>query len=265
MRGSKYHSKWKANMAKCSKYHAKCKVSMPKCSTYHAKWQVLVPTCCKYKANGTRKESQKNPKSEAKKNPKTMLHHWKPNFALFRRDWIPNVRRKWYANLEQATHWAWNEVPASLSANPPGSDPVVFVNRSMKLICMICSWRCFFGYKGKEGSFFTPRVSHSDQHDQHKNKNMPFLALNTIQILMSIPSGSARGQSPPRGTTAASCGHDQLFGPRAKSGWDRPKSCTGSETLLLTCKNHPMPSGINVPSGWIGGWFSWCFMRIKAP
>ena len=86
-----------------------------------------------------------------------MLHHWKPNCALFRRDWIPKVRRKWYANLEQATHWAWNEVPASLSANPPGSDPVVFVNRSMKLICMICSWRCFFGCKGKEGRFFLPQ------------------------------------------------------------------------------------------------------------
>jgi hypothetical protein len=27
----------------------------------------------------------------------------------------------------------------------------------MKLICMICSWRCFFGYKGKEGSFFYPK------------------------------------------------------------------------------------------------------------
>jgi hypothetical protein len=27
----------------------------------------------------------------------------------------------------------------------------------MKLICMICSWRCFFGYKGKEGSFFLPQ------------------------------------------------------------------------------------------------------------
>ena len=87
------------------------------------------------------------------------------------------------------------EVPASLSAKSPGSDPVVFVNRSMKLICMICSWRCFFGCK--EGRcFFTPRVSHSDQHDQHKNKNMPFLDLNTIEILMYIPTGSARGQSP---------------------------------------------------------------------
>ena len=32
---------------------------MPKCSKYHAKWQVLVPNCYKYKANGTRKESQK--------------------------------------------------------------------------------------------------------------------------------------------------------------------------------------------------------------
>ena len=140
------------------------------------------------------------------------------------------------------------------------------------LLIAVWSWFAWFAHdaaflvtKAKRVVFFTPRVSHSDQHDQHKNKNMPFLALNTIQILMSIPSGSARGQSPPRGTTAASCGHDQLFGPRAKSGWDRPKSCTGSETLLLTCKNHPMPSGINVPSGWIGGWFSWCFMRIKAP
>ena len=29
---SKYHAKWKANMAKCSRYHAKCKVTIPKCS-----------------------------------------------------------------------------------------------------------------------------------------------------------------------------------------------------------------------------------------
>ena len=66
----KYHAKWKANMAKCSKYHAKCKVTMPKCSKYHAKWQVLVPNCCKYKANGARKESQKQiPKPEAKEYP----------------------------------------------------------------------------------------------------------------------------------------------------------------------------------------------------
>ena len=66
-RCDKYHSKWKANMAKCSKYHAKCKVNMPKCSKYCAKRQVLVPNCCKYKANGAGKESKKNPKPEAKK------------------------------------------------------------------------------------------------------------------------------------------------------------------------------------------------------
>jgi hypothetical protein len=56
----KYHAKWKANIAKCSKNHAKCKVTMPKSSKYNAKWQILVPNCCKYKANGTRKENQKN-------------------------------------------------------------------------------------------------------------------------------------------------------------------------------------------------------------
>ena len=43
---------------------------MPKCSKYHAKWQILVPNCCKYKANDTKKESQKKPKSEPTKNQK---------------------------------------------------------------------------------------------------------------------------------------------------------------------------------------------------
>ena len=66
----KYQATWKGNMAKCSKYPAKCKVTMPKCSKYHAKWQVLVPNCCKHKANGTGKESQTNPKPEAKKQHK---------------------------------------------------------------------------------------------------------------------------------------------------------------------------------------------------
>ena len=66
-----YHSKLKANSAKCSKYHAKCQVTMPKCSKYHAKWQFLVPNCCKHKANGTRKESQKkNPNLTQKKKQK---------------------------------------------------------------------------------------------------------------------------------------------------------------------------------------------------
>ena len=36
-------------------------------SKYHAKWQILVPNCCKYKANGTRKENQKNIQNLSKK------------------------------------------------------------------------------------------------------------------------------------------------------------------------------------------------------
>ena len=70
-----YHAKWKANMVKRSKYHAKWK-AMAKCSKYHAKWQVQVPNCCQYKANGTRKESQKqSPKPEATKIQKLFYTH----------------------------------------------------------------------------------------------------------------------------------------------------------------------------------------------
>jgi len=79
-KGDKYHTKWKANMAKCSKYHAKCKVTMPKCSKYHAKCQVLVQNCGKYKAKVVKvgKESQKESKSRGKQKKKLFYTRWCP-------------------------------------------------------------------------------------------------------------------------------------------------------------------------------------------
>ena len=68
-----------------------------KCSKYHAKWQILVPNCCKYKANGTRKDAQKNPKPEAKKNPKTIL-----NPFLLRKDMMTQR----FFKLRNPQRWA---------------------------------------------------------------------------------------------------------------------------------------------------------------
>ena len=79
---------------KCSKHHATWKANIGKCSKYHAKWQVRVPSCCKYKANGTKPENKKKPKTilhpfsfnSSERIRKIEIHHRRPcDFALISR------------------------------------------------------------------------------------------------------------------------------------------------------------------------------------